>query len=322
MGKRKLSSNLLMNLSKPNKMLYIVITSYREPNATIRAIQSFIDQRIKVNHKIIVSDPFHETEKLINAHFKGNKNIEFFLDPGEGKGYALNLILEKIYSTNTDEIIILTDGDVYVGKDSVKEILNAFKDKQVGCITGKLVSLNSRKEKMGYWSHLLFAGADMERKKLSKKEKFFECSGYLFAIRNGVLQGFPMETSEDSVIPYLFWKKGYKIKYIPEAEVYILNPNNKKEWVIQKVRNIKAHENLKKVAGDMPRTKTFFNEVKEGGFFSLGYSKNIREFVWTWDLFMIRLYIWIKAFYELKIKKRGYNDGWRVEDIKSTKPLD
>jgi cellulose synthase/poly-beta-1,6-N-acetylglucosamine synthase-like glycosyltransferase len=295
-------------------MLHIIITSYKEPEATIKAIKAFLQQKISTKYKIIVVDPFPGTANIIKEKFpkEYGKKIEFFLDPGEGKSYALNLILEKMYSKNTNDIIILTDGDVFVSKNSVKAILNAFKDKKAGCVTGKPVSLDPRKKMFGYWSHVVFAGVDRVRKKLSEQEKFFECSGYLFAIRNGVLQGFPLETSEDSIIPYLFWKKGYKVKYVPEAEVYVLNSYSWQTWKKQKIRNIKAHENLCKIAPNMPRTKSFWNEIKEGTFFALTYPRNIREFFYTLLLFPARLYVYAKAFYDIKRKKR-YADGWRGE---------
>ncbi|MBI2630261.1 glycosyltransferase family 2 protein [Candidatus Pacearchaeota archaeon] len=302
-------------------MIHIIITAYGEPNSTIRCINSFLSQKIKQNYKIIVADPFPETEKIIKKEFKNNKKIEFFLDPGEGKSYALNTIFEKIYSTPED-IIILTDGDVYVSNNTVSAFLEAFKDKEIGAATGQPVSVDSRETMFGFWSHLLFAGIDSVRKELSEKKQFFECSGYLFAIRNGVLQGFPLETSEDSIIPYLFWKKNYKIKYLPEIEVYVKNPGNWKDWKLQKIRNIKGHENLNKLEKEMPRTKSFFNEIKKGTFFALTYPKTIKEFVWTMNLFIARLYIYLIALYQTKIKKSSYQDGWRTESTESTRSLD
>jgi len=301
-------------------MINIIITSFNEPKATVRAVNAFLKQKIKGDYRIIVVDPFQSVGDYLGKNVK-NKNVEFFLDSGEGKSYALNLLFQERYSEDKDDVFILTDGDVYVSENSVAEIMKAFRNKEAGCVTGKPVSVDSRGTKYGYWSHLLFAGIDKVRKRLSKEKKFFECSGYLFAMRNGVISDFPMETSEDSIIPYLFWKKGYKIAYAEKAEVYVKNPDNWKDWLNQKIRNVKAHENLNKIAPDMPRTKSFFNEIKEGALFALMFPRSLSEFAWTIELFIARLYIYLKAFSEIK-KNKSYADGWRETEIASTKPLD
>lgn len=293
-------------------MINVIITSYKELESTIKAIDSFLNQKINQKIKITVIDPFTEVEEALKKKY--GKKVDFFLDPGEGKSYALNIFLERIYSPNKEDIIILTDGDVYVSENSVSEILKAFEDKTIGCINGRPVTLDSKKNMFGYWSHLVFEGAHRVRRRLSNQEKFFECSGYLFAIRNGVLQGFPVEVSEDGIIPYLFWKKGYKIKYSPKAEVYVSNNYNWERWKKQKIRNIKGHENYNKVAPDMPRTKSFLKEVKEGTLFALFFPKNLREIIWTLKLFVARLFIYLKAFYDINIKKKKYQDGWRAEE--------
>jgi cellulose synthase/poly-beta-1,6-N-acetylglucosamine synthase-like glycosyltransferase len=301
-------------------MITIIITSYKEPKSTVRAVNAFLNQKIKEKFKITVVDPFPEVENHIKKEIK-DKRVEFFLDPGEGKSYALNLLLEQVYSKNKEDILVFTDGDVFVSDNALEEILIAFKDKQIGCVTGKPVSLDERNTKYGYWSHLLFSGIDRVRKRLSDEKKFFECSGYLFAIRNGIITDFPLDASEDSIIPYLFWKKDYKIAYVEKAEVYVKNPSTWKDWLAQKVRNIKGHENLDKIAPDMPRTKSFLNEIKHGALFTLTFSRNLKEFFWTIELYFARLYLYIKAFKEIKTKKQ-YSDGWRETEIQSTKTLD
>jgi len=298
----------------------IIITSYREPKATLRAVNAFLKQKIKQDFRITVVDPFPDVGKFLKKHIK-SKNFVFFLDPGEGKSYALNILFQDYASSNKNDIFIMTDGDVYVSEKSVQLIFEAFKDKEIGCITGKPAPLDSRDSKYGLWAHIAFAGIDKTRARLSREKKFFECSGYLFAIRKSVIIDFPLETSEDSIIPFLFWKKGYKIKYLPEAEVYVKNPDNWKDWLAQKVRNIKAHENLSKIAVDMPRTKSFWNEIKEGAFFAIRQPRNLKQFIWTIELYFARLYLYIKAFKELK-KSRKYADGWRETEIKSTRTLD
>ncbi len=300
-------------------MIHIIITSYNEPKATARAVQAFLNQDIKDNLEIVVVDPFPEVEQYLKNNIKSNK-LKFFPDPGEGKAYALNILFQE-YVGNENDIFILTDGDVYVSNNTVEEILKKFEDKEIGCVTGKPVSIDDRNTKYGLWSHIALVGIDKVRKKLSQQKKFFECSGYLFAIRKGIIYDFPMETSEDSIIPYLFWKKGYKIAYADKAEVYVKNPSNWQDWIAQKIRNIKAHENLNKIAPDIQRTKSLFNEIKEGAFFAIRQPKNIKEFYWTLQLYGARLYVYLKAFKELR-KKQFYKDGWRETEIQSTKTLD
>ena len=201
------------------------------------------------------------------------------------------------------------------------EITNAFKDSEIGCLTGHPIPLDERTNKYGYWSHFAFAGIDKARKKLSNEKRFFECSGYLFAIRKSIINEFPMDTSEDSIIPYLFWKKGFKIKYLSEVKVYVKNPGNFKDYINQKIRNIKGHENLNKIAPDMPRTKSLWNEIKFGWYFLFIFPKSIKEFFWTIELYFVRLYIYLRAFKELK-KKAVYSDGWREVETESTRTLD
>ena len=301
-------------------MIDIIITSFHEPKSTERAVQAFLRQKISGNFRITIVDPFPDVQQYLKKHIK-NKKVKFFLDPGEGKSYALNLLFQEYGSSNTDDIFILTDGDVYVSDHAVAEIVKVFRDKKIACVTGKPVSLDSSHMKYGFWAQVAFEGIDRVRRRLSQEKKFFECSGYLFALRKGVILDFPLETSEDSIVPYLFWKKGYKIAYAERATVYVKNPSTWKDYLAQKIRNIKAHENLTTLAPDMPRTKSFFNEIKEGAFFALLQPKTFMQFVWIIELYFARLFIYLKAFLELA-KKKTYQDGWREQATTETTKME
>ena len=295
-------------------MIHIIITSYNEPNSTRIAINKFLNQNIKEDYKIIVADPFPEIEEMVFNEFKNDKRVEYFADPDEGKSYCLNILFNKLYFDNKDDIIIMSDGDVFTGNNSVNEILKIFKDPEIGAVTGRPVSLNKRDNLFGYWSHfLLDVGAhEISRKKRYLKKEFLECSGYLFAMRNGVIKEIPTDVAEDTIIPYLFWKKGYRIGYAESALVYVKFPDNFKDWIKQKKRVANAHKKVKNYP-DFPRVKTFFNEVLEGVFsYKIWkYPRNLREFCWTLLLYPIRLYMWISLFYDAKFKRKSYKDGWR-----------
>lgn len=303
-------------------MLNIIITAYGEPKSTARAVRAFLEQDIKQKYRIFVVDPFPEVEEFILNEFIDHPQVEFFSDPGKGKSYALNLLLKNIYTGKKNDIVISTDGDVWVSKNSVKDIIDCFKDDKVGIVCGHPVSVDDKKKMYGYWSHLLLHDMNKTRKKLDKKG-FFATSGYLFAFRN-IVSKFPTEASEDNVLPIIFWRKGYRIKYCEDAEVYVKNPTTFKDWVIQKKRNLKGHEALKRLfSKNVPkRENTFFGEAFRGLVVAFSYPRNLKEFFWTWLLMFSRLYIWFIAFCEIYFKKEKYHDGWRVNETESTRGLD
>ncbi len=300
--------------SRRNPEISIVITSFNEPKTIGKAIKSFLDQDL-LSYELIVSAPDKPTLEVAKRFQKRNSQIKLFKDPGKGKSYALNLLLPKLKG----EIIILSDGDCFVSPKSVYHLLQPFKSKKVGCVTGRPVSLNKKDNMFGFWSHLLCdAGAHTLRLKRHKKCEFIECSGYLWAFRNNVIKKFPLDVAEDTIVPILFHQKGYQIAYAPEAKVFVKYPDNLKEFIEQKKRTSKAHLSLEKHFDlkKIPRMKTFKGEVL-GGPKLFFYPKKIKEFFWILGLFPTRLYIWALSSFQSKIQKKHYSDGWkRIESTK------
>jgi len=290
-------------------MISIIITAFREPQVG-KAIESFLNQRIKEKYELIVSAPDKETQDIVKKY----KKVKLFRDPGKGKALALNLLFKKAKG----EKIILTDGDVYVSENSVNELLKEFENPQVGCVAGRPVPIEDKKTKYGYWANFLFDSAHHLRKRLFTEGKFFQSSGYLCAIKSGIVKEIPLDTADDAVIPHLIFEKGYKIAYVEKALVFVKNVNNWKDWISQKLRCARAHENLGNYIDlkKSPRTKTFSNESK-GIFYLFFYPKTLKEIFWTIELIFARLYLWGLVFFEVYIKKKYHKDNWeRVESAR------
>ena len=296
-------------------MISVIITAFNEPNVN-EAIDSVLNQNIDEDYELIVAAPDKQTEDLVKRYREEHKQVKYFKDPGKGKSFALNLLFKEVKG----DILILTDGDLILDKDSISEILKVFEDENVGCVSGRPISTNPKDNMLGYWSHLLYdAGAHRIRKEKSENGQFLECTGYLFAFRNnGIVKDIPMDVAEDSIIPYYFWKNGYKVKYAEDAKVYVQNPDNLKDFIKQRKRaGAGSHSKLKLHEPDFPKMKSFINEIKKGSVWALSYPKSIKEFVWTLCLFPTRLYIWVSYYYDWKFKKKGYQDGW--EKAESTR---
>ena len=295
------------------RKITLLITSYKEPKIA-KAIEAALNQKTDYDCDIFVCAPDKETIEIAKKYAEKNKKVKIFRDPGKGKSYALNLAFKEINS----DILFLTDGDVTISSNAVEEIANIFLDPEIGCVTGRPVPVENRKTKYGYWAHFLMDAAHNIRKNAFEKNSFIECSGYIFAFLKSKINKIPTDVAEDTIIPYYFWEKGYKIGYADKAEAHVKNPDNIKDWIKQKIRTSKAHGKLS-IYADIkitPKVKTFANESK-GIFLIFSHPKNPKEFFWAVELVFARLYIWLRSFLDTRIRKKHYSDAW--EKIKSAR---
>ncbi len=153
------------------------------------------------------------------------------------------------------------------------------------------------------------------RKKAQQLKKRFYCSGYLYAIRAGIIKKIPSETlSEDGFISHLIYSKGYKLDYVPEAEVYVKYPQSFKDWIIQKKRSAGGYNQIK--LWTKIEMRSFLKE-SFGALQVFKYPQNLRELLYTFILIQARIYLWMLIFMDINIKKRKLKKVWlRVESTK------
>jgi len=294
-------------------MVSIIITTYKEPTTLEQTLRIFLNEKIKDDYEILVVAPDKESRKVINK-FNQHPHVKFVQDESKGKPAALNLAFKKVQG----DALILTDGDVVVEQGSVAELLKHFKDKTIGAVCGRPISISPRDTMLGYWSHWLVNAAHQRRLKLSKQNKYLDCSGYLYAIRAGIVKQIPKNAlSDDIYISQKIWQQDYKIKYEPRAKVRVKYPTNFKDWIRQKKRSAggtKQKFGAEKVSSKM---RSFLKEVTGGLKLFFLFPKNIKEFWWTILLFLARIYLWIIIFIDLKIKKKKFKEVWqRIESSK------
>jgi len=292
-------------------MISIIITAYKEPKTIGKAIEAILANNIPDKYELLVFAPDEQTLRVAEKYKKQNKNIKLIQDSGQGKPAALNLAFKKAKG----EILILTDGDVYINKQAIPLILEKFKDPKIGAVSGRPISINSKKTMLGFWGYLLFDIAHKRRLKALELNKRIFCSGYLYAFRKNLIKEIPAQTlSEDGLISHLIYSKGYKITYSPEAEVYIKYPTKFKDWILQKKRSVGGYNQIKSWIG------TEIRSFKKESFAILDvfkYIKNLKEFFYTFALILARLYLWIVIFIDINIKKKEFKKIWlRVESTK------
>jgi cellulose synthase/poly-beta-1,6-N-acetylglucosamine synthase-like glycosyltransferase len=290
--------------------LSVLITAYQEPTTIKRALKHLIPQVNLLSDEIIVICPDDETA----AAAQKTAQIRVIKDPGTGKPAALNLGL----SVAKGDIIVMTDGDVYITYNAIAALIAPFAEEIVGAVSGHPKSLSPRDTMLGYWSHLLTeAGAHTERLERDRAGKFFVCSGYLYAIRGGIIDAIPEDSlAEDAVVSHLVAEQGFRVRYAPDADVFVLYPSTYADWLKQKVRSaggytqsVIAHSNL--------RMRSFLHEAWNGWWRAIRYARTFREFRWTLALFAARLHLWLLIFWRVRIRHESLIQLWkRVETTK------
>lgn len=288
----------------------IIITAYKEFKTIGRAIQSILDNKLN-NSEIIVIAPDKETLDVAKSFTKRNKNVRTIKDPGKGKPNALNLAVKS----SLGDILVLTDGDVYTGKNAINNLVKPFKNKNVGAVSGNPISLNSKKTILGYWSYVLTKIADERRQKAKKANLRFFCTGYLFAIKKELFPKLSEEIlSEDGLISHNVYKSGYIIDYSKKSHVYVKYPLTFDDWITQKRRSAGGYNQIKKLTKTEIRS---FKKESMGAFALFKYVKSFKEFLWLIILFIARVYLWLLIYRDINIRKKSHKEIWkRVETTK------
>lgn len=283
----------------------VVITSSREPRTIGLALKTILQQDSSRIKEIMVVAPDKETLAAAKK-VTTNPKVKFLKDPGKGKPTALNLAFQKA----SGEILVLTDGDVYLGKNSLTNLLGLLEDPGIGGISGRPISTNSRNTLLGFWSHFLTEAAHQTRLSRFNKGQFLELSGYLLAIKKKLVQEIPASTlADDLYLSRLVAKAGKKTAYQPKAEVFVNYPTTMNDWFKQKRRSAYDYWETDLQSGRSP-----LEEVIDGLKLGLTYPQNIREYIWLVLLFGARLILWLNIFFLRLFGKRSL---WqRVETTK------
>lgn len=192
--------------------LFVILTSYKEEITVGKAIEQIIcpNKDLWPNLKLIITAPDNPTLKKAEEVCQsiGFDNFRLLQDAGQGKACALNLAVETITKehavTKEEDLLIFTDGDMYIADDAIKNLLKAIgnrehtaieidslsnKQPKLGGVGGHPVSLDDRNTMFGYFSHLFCEAAHKRRlNKVNKNStRFIATSGFVQNVLPSVL---------------------------------------------------------------------------------------------------------------------------------------
>jgi cellulose synthase/poly-beta-1,6-N-acetylglucosamine synthase-like glycosyltransferase len=296
-------------MSQPR--LSILVTAYREQGTVGRALEALISQVDTAHDELFLICPDDPTA-LVGSQYP---QVMVLRDPGRGKPAALNLGFQHARG----EIVVMTDGDVWIEQGALSALLAPFSGPSVGAVSGRPVSISLRDTMLGYWSHVLTdAGAHIERSIRDRRGEFLVCSGYLYAVRAALIEPIPEDAlAEDAVISHSIAEKGFRVRYTQDSRVFVRYPSTYHDWLTQKVRSAGGYAQPV-IAHSRFQMRSFRREAAAGPLRALAYARNLKEIGWTILLAAARLHLWLLILWRVRIQHQSLARLWqRVESTKS-----
>lgn len=184
--------------------------------------------REKVRHVWVTDGSDDGTPELLHQY----EGVEVYHQPERaGKIAAMNRGMQFVKTP----VVIFSDGNTMLGNESIRRIVNLFKDPKVGCVSGekRLFSKDTAAATEGiYWKY------ESKLKQWDARlHSVVGAAGELFALRTSLFHPIEKDTLlDDFIISLRIAMQGYTIQYDPDAFA-IENPSaSVREELKRKIR--------------------------------------------------------------------------------------
>lgn len=163
-----------------------------------------------------------------------NKGVEVYHEDARGgKIGAMNRGIQFVKSP----IVIFSDGNTLLGKESVRRIVQLFSDPTVGCVSGEKRIFNKDKDAAAGTEGIYWKYESKLKKWDAELYSVVGAAGELFAIRTELFEKVEKDTLlDDFIISLRVAMKGYTIQYDPEAYAIETASADVKEELKRKIR--------------------------------------------------------------------------------------
>lgn len=163
-----------------------------------------------------------------------DKAVEVYHEPARGgKIGAMNRGMKFVKTP----IVVFSDGNTMLGKESVQRIVNLFSDPRVGCVSGEKRIFNKDKDTAAGTEGIYWKYESALKKWDAELFSVVGAAGELFAVRTELFEDVEKDTLlDDFIISLRIAMQGYTIQYDPEAFAIETASANVQEELKRKVR--------------------------------------------------------------------------------------
>ncbi len=212
----------------------LFVTAYNEKDYIKRKVENsfFLDYPKNKIQYLWITDGSDDGSPAMLQEYPGLE--VFHLDERRGKMHAMNRGMKFVKAP----IVIFSDTNTVLGKNSIREIVAQFSNKKVGCVAGEKRIVGKEAEAAaGAGEGLYWKMESWIKQKDWELNSAVGAVGELFAIRSELFEDVETDTLlDDFIISLRIAQKGYKIAYTPNAYAEETASLNVKEELKRKIR--------------------------------------------------------------------------------------
>jgi cellulose synthase/poly-beta-1,6-N-acetylglucosamine synthase-like glycosyltransferase len=216
----------------------VIVPSYNEESIINGKLENTLETTYpREKMEIIVVDSSTDKTPEIVADYV--RRYPFIKLIHEKQRTGIANALNKAYALATGEVVVRTDTDSLLNKNSIPEIVANFSDPDIGAVTTKLSVLNKEKRELKYRS--IQQRVQMAESKLDSTYIIQPFSAFK---RDLIKPINAKSVADDGEVGLNIRKQGYRVIYDPTAEYYEASPKNFVERVRLKSRRAHGHIKL------------------------------------------------------------------------------
>lgn len=196
-------------------LVSVIISAYNEERLIGKKIENCLSLKYPKNKLeiIIGSDGSTDgTNGIVQSYASKGVLLDYWPER-VGKSAVLNRCVNRAKG----EIILFSDADSVLEKDSLRKLVRNFADPSVGCVEGVRRDMDEKGLLLDslYWKY-----ETMLKKLNSEMRSLIGTTGAIYAIRKSLYKPIDLERGDDFEIPIRVLLQGYEAVLEPEALAY------------------------------------------------------------------------------------------------------
>src|SRR6267143_2072303 len=209
------------------------------------------DRRINLL-QVLVATPNHQLARELAV--RDPRVVVLLEKKREGKASALN----KIIRHASGDILVLASADIKIARNTIPKLVEGLIDNQEwGAVDSNVELINGDKLLMDRVSNILWDTHNATLDELDGQDRLGQVAGDLVAVRRDLVEQLPILINDDAYIALRVQEKGFQVKRVQDARVWIAGPRTPTDYVYQRSRVLQGHLQLISRFGKMPTTFEF-----------------------------------------------------------------